>query len=54
MSTFLAIMIGIGIAIENRIGRGSGVAAAPSFLLLEDGASFFLLESGVDKIQLEF
>ena len=53
MSTFLAIMIGIGIAIENRIGFGSGVALIVGNLLQEDGVSFFLLENGIDKLKLE-
>ena len=53
MSTFLAIMIGIGIAVENRLGVRAAVAALVGNLLQEDGASFFLLENGVDKIKLE-
>lgn len=55
MSTLLAIMIGMGIAIENRLGRGTagGGGGGTSLLFLEDGASYFLLENGTDRIQLE-
>ena len=53
MSTFLAIMIGIGIAVEMRLKNGGGVALIVGNMLQEDGVSFFLLENGIDKIKLE-